>query len=196
MGKRIFDFVISSIAMMLLIPFIASLAVIIKLTSKGSVFFRQERIGLYGKPFSIIKFRTMVENSGGLAHLTTKNDIRITNIGLFLRKHKLDELPQFINVLKGEMSIVGPRPEIRRYVDIFPVDYKIILSVKPGITDYASVLFKNESDLLESPETYEKDYIEKILPSKIKIYREYVKNKSLKNDLHIIASTIKSLICK
>ena len=196
MGKRIFDFVISSIILTLISPFIAAFALIIKLTSEGSVFFQQERIGLNGKPFKIIKLRTMKENSGGFPYLTTRNDDRITYFGMFLRKYKLDELPQFINVLKGEMSLVGPRPEIRRYVDLFKEDYKIILSVKPGITDYASVLFKNESDLLESPENYEKDYIEKILPSKIKIYKKYIENKSLKNDLHIIVSTLKSLIFK
>lgn len=196
MGKRIFDFVISSIILTLIIPFIAAFAIIIKLTSEGSVFFLQERIGLNGKPFKIIKLRTMKKNSNGFAYLTMRNDDRIIYFGKFLRKYKLDELPQFINVLKGEMSIVGPRPELRRYVDLYKEDYKIILSVKPGITDYASVLFKNESDLLESPETYEKDYIYKILPSKIKIYKKYIENKSLKNDLHIMAGTIKSLISK
>jgi lipopolysaccharide/colanic/teichoic acid biosynthesis glycosyltransferase len=196
MGKRIFDLVISSTALTLLMPFIAVLAAIIKLMGKGGAFFQQERIGLNGKPFKIIKLRTMIEHSGGFAHLTTRKDIRITHFGMFLRKHKFDELPQLINVLRGEMSIVGPRPELRRYVEMFPKDYKIVLSVKPGITDYAALRFKNESDLLKSPETYEKDYIGKILPAKIGIYKEYVENQSLKTDLHILVSTLISLFGK
>ncbi len=195
MHKRLFDFILASLALTFLLPLFIICVVIIKLTSRGPIFFIQERIGQNGKPFRMIKFRSMVTSVHTAGnHLTTKNDSRITNIGRYLRKHKLDELPQLINVLKGDMSIVGPRPELSRYVNMFKTDFENILTVKPGITDYASIKFKDESELLESPETYEKDYVQNLMPAKIKLYKKYVRNYSWKVDIHILIKTMSSLI--
>ena len=178
-----------------MLPFLIFFSIVIKLNSKGPVFYRGKRIGRYGKPFRIYKFRTMVvdaENLGGPS--TADNDSRITKIGKFLRKYKLDELPQLINVLKGEMSFVGPRPEVQHYVDMFTEEEKAILNVRPGITDWASLWNPDEGAMLKGTKDPEKTYMEKIRPEKIKLQMKYVKNHSFLVDLKIILLTIKTVL--
>ncbi len=195
MHKRLFDLIFASVALVFLMPLLIMSMAMIKLTSRGPVFFVQERIGLNGKPFRMIKLRSMVTgDADDRPRLTTRNDPRVTTIGRFLRKHKLDELPQLINVLKGDMSIVGPRPELARYVDMFRNDYDVVLTVKPGITDYASIEFRDESELLESPETFEKRYVEEIMPAKIRLYKRYVEDCSWRVDLRILIHPLSSLV--
>ena len=185
------DFVLSAASLVLLSPFFLLIALLIKVTSKGPVFFLQKRVGLHDKDFIIYKFRTMHEGAAKQNSLTIgSKDTRITKIGYYLRKYKLDELPQLCNVLKGEMSIVGPRPELREYVELYSPEQRNVLSVKPGITDYASIKFKKENDLLASAENPEKYYIEHILPLKLQLNQHYLKNKSLCNYFLVIWSTI------
>jgi lipopolysaccharide/colanic/teichoic acid biosynthesis glycosyltransferase len=188
---RLPDVLFSFAGLVLLSPFFLVIAVLIKATSKGPVFFSQQRVGLHNKDFTIYKFRTMYEGAFKKNTLTIgSKDPRITRIGYFLRKYKLDELPQLYNVLKGEMSLVGPRPELRKYVQLYSPEQQNILSAKPGITDYASIKFRNENDLLAAaanPETY---YIEHILPLKLQLNEEYLKNKSLNKYFFIILTTI------
>jgi lipopolysaccharide/colanic/teichoic acid biosynthesis glycosyltransferase len=191
--KRIFDFTVSLIGLIILSPAFLLIAICIKLDSEGPVFFRQERIGYLGTPFRILKFRTMTGAASGLP-LTVGDDIRITKYGRFLRKFKLDELPQLINVLKGDMSLVGPRPEVPRYVAAYPEDVKkFVLSVRPGITDFAAIEFKDENEILRASTDPEKDYLEKILPRKLAYYQEYVRRRSLLLDMYLIFRTLASL---
>jgi len=195
MAKRLFDIVVSSIGLLILSPLFLLITLLIKLDSKGSVFYRGVRVGRFGKPFRIFKFRTMVvnpENLGGPS--TADDDPRITKIGKFLRKYKLDELPQLVNVLKGEMSFVGPRPEVKQYVDMFTEEEKAILSVKPGITDWASLWNIDEASILAGSQDPEKTYMEKIRPIKLKLQLKYVKERSLYIDLKIIILTILSVV--
>ena len=189
--KRFIDIILSLSGLILLFPFFLLIAVLIKKEDGGSVFFRQVRVGQNGKPFKIYKFRTMVENAERLgAKVTKEDDPRITEIGKFLRKYKIDELPQLINVLKGEMSFVGPRPEVPKYVELFRDDYEEILKVKPGITDYASLEYKDENKLLKGVENPEEIYIKEILPVKIKYYKRYIKDISFLTDIKLIIKTI------
>ncbi len=189
--KRLIDFTLALIGLLLLSPVFLLIAILIKREDGGSVFFRQIRIGQSGKPFKIYKFRTMVENAEELgAKVTKEDDPRITEIGKFLRKYKIDELPQLINVLKGEMSLVGPRPEVPKYVSAFKEDYKEILKVKPGITDYASIEFKDENRLLKGAENPEEVYIKEILPVKIEYYKKYLRDISFITDIKLILKTI------
>jgi len=193
--KRIFDFTASLLGLIVLSPLFLVIAILIKLDDGGSIFFRQTRVGQYGKPFKIYKFRTMVENAEKLgAQVTKGDDPRITKVGRFLRKYKLDELPQLINVLKGEMSLVGPRPEVPKFVKLFEEDYKEILKVKPGITDYASLEFKDENELLKGAENPEEVYIREILPKKIEYYKRYLKEISFTTDLKVIFKTIWGIV--
>ena len=193
--KRVFDFIASLLGLIVLSPLFLVVAILIKLDDGGSVFFRQTRVGQYGKPFKIYKFRTMVENAEKLgAQVTKGDDPRITRVGRFLRKYKLDELPQLINVLKGEMSLVGPRPEVPKFVKLFEEDYKEILQVKPGITDYASLEFKDENELLKGAENPEEVYIREILPKKIEYYKRYLKEISFTTDLKLIFKTIWGIV--
>ena len=196
MAKRLFDIVCVIPGLLVLTPLFLLLAVCIKLNSSGPVFFRQERVGQYGKLFRILKFRTMFDNPAGTGlQITVGNDQRITSVGSFLRKFKLDELPQLINVLKGEMSLVGPRPEVPEYVDEYPDDMRqIVLSVKPGITDLASIEYRNENALLANAEDPHKEYVEKILPIKLEYYRDYAINRNLLLDLILILKTFKHII--
>jgi lipopolysaccharide/colanic/teichoic acid biosynthesis glycosyltransferase len=195
MIKRIFDFLVSLFGLIIFSPLFLIIAILIKLDSEGPVFYRGERIGKDGKPFRIFKFRTMVkdaEKMGGPS--TSADDPRLTKIGKFLRKYKLDELPQLINVLKGEMSLVGPRPEVKIYVDMLkPEEKEIILSVKPGMTDLASLWDFHEEEVLKGSKDPEKTYLEKIRPKKIQLQIEYVKNRSFLLDLKIILKTILKL---
>jgi lipopolysaccharide/colanic/teichoic acid biosynthesis glycosyltransferase len=195
MIKRIFDFLVSLFGLIIFSPLFLIIAILIKLDSEGPVFYQGERIGKDGKPFRIFKFRTMVkdaEKMGGPS--TSADDPRLTKIGKFLRKYKLDELPQLINVLKGEMSLVGPRPEVKMYVDMLkPEEREIILSVKPGMTDLASLWDFHEEEVLKGSKDPEKTYLEKIRPKKVQLQIEYVKNRSFLLDLKIILKTILKL---
>jgi lipopolysaccharide/colanic/teichoic acid biosynthesis glycosyltransferase len=188
--KRCLDIIIATTG--LAVVFVPGLLVacIIKLTSPGPVFFRQERMGRGSRPFWIYKFRSMVQDAPSRGKLVTAGaDPRITPVGRFLRAAKIDELPQLINVLVGDMSLVGPRPEVRKYVEMFQADYQDILRVRPGITDPASIKFRNEAEILGQANDPEKVYIEQILPEKIRLAREYVENPSICLDLMIILKT-------
>jgi len=193
--KRLFDIVFSLLGLIILSPFILVLAILIKEEDGGSVFYRGVRVGRHGKPFRIFKFRTMVvdaENIGGPS--TADDDPRITKIWKFLRKYKLDELPQLINVLKGEMSLVGPRSEVPHYVNMFTEEEKAILSVRPGITDWASIWNSDEGAILAGSLDPEKTYMEKIRPEKIRLQLKYVRERSFFIDLKIIFQTLRAII--
>jgi len=194
--KRIFDFILSLCGLMILSPLFLLIAIWIKIDSPGPVFFRQERVGYLGRLFQMHKFRTMFADASGIL-LTIGDDPRVTRCGRFLRRFKLDELPQLIDVLQGDMSLVGPRPEVPRYMAQYPEDIrKLVLSVPPGITDIAAIKFKNENELLNNAKDPEKDYIEKILPLKIKYYQEYIAKRSLALDLKLIFQTVKAIFIK
>ena len=192
MAKRLFDFTIAMAGLILAIPAIIIIALAIKVDSPGPVFFRQKRVGRYGKIFLIHKFRTMVEadtDHGPL--ITAGNDARITRIGRILRKYKFDEIPQLIDVILGNMSLVGPRPEIPQYVSYYPEEQKsIVQTIRPGITDAASIEFRNENEILGQSKDPHKTYIEVILPIKLQYYMEYVKKRSLIGDICIIVKTL------
>lgn len=197
MLKRAFDVAVSALALLLLVPVFILIALLIKLEDGGPVFYRGVRVGRHGKLFRIYKFRTMVpdaERLGGSA--TPDDDPRITKIGKLLRKYKLDELPQLINVLKGEMSLVGPRPEVPRYVEMFSEEEKAILSVRPGITDWASLWDFDEGAILAGSSDPEKDYMEKIRPTKIRLQLKYVREATFLTDVKIILLTILTLILR
>lgn len=193
--KRIFDVIASSIGIIILSPLFIIISILIKLDSEGTVFFKQPRVGKNKKIFEIYKFRTMVtnaENIGG--QITIGNDSRITRVGSFIRKYKLDEFPQLINVLKGEMSLVGPRPEVPRYVEMYDEEQEKILLVKPGITDYASIKFRNENDILGQSLDPDREYIENVMPTKIDLNLKYISEISLITDIKIIINTIIAII--
>lgn len=197
MVKRLFDILCASAGLLLLAPFFAVTAVLIKRDSSGPVFFRQTRMGQFGKPFRIYKFRTMcldAEKKG--AQVSTGDDPRITRTGRFLRKYKIDELPQLLNVVSGEMSLVGPRPEVPKYVAAYPVDYALVLSVRPGITDYAALAFKDENELLKAADDPERKYIDEILPIKIGYYKQYLAERSFGTDLKLIFKTILGIVIR
>lgn len=196
MGKRLFDWLASTCGLLVLAPVLLLLAVWIKLDSPGPVFFRQERVGQGGKLFRIHKFRTMVSDAErrGL-QITVGADARVTRVGQWLRKYKIDELPQLLDVWLGNMSLVGPRPEVPRYVACYPADVRdLVLSVRPGITDKASIEFKDENEILGRSVDPNKAYIEEVLPIKLRYYIEYAKNHSLLGDISLILTTIKALI--
>ena len=192
--KRSCDVVVSSLGLLLLSPFLAIIAALIKIDSPGSVFFRQERIGQGLRTFSIYKFRTMVVDASQLGGpLTIGDDPRITRVGRILRKSKIDELPQLINVLRGEMTLVGPRPEVQKYVNLFRRDYEEILRVRPGITDLASLKYRDESPLLAVADP-EQEYIKSILPDKIALAKQYVRQSSFFFDLSLMVKTVKTIL--
>ena len=194
MLKRIFDITLSLFGLIILLPFMLIIAILIKFDSKGTVFFKQIRITKGGKEFKIFKYRTMKAGSDKYRQITVGKDERITKIGSFLRKYKLDEIPQLINVLIGDMSLVGPRPEVPKYVALYTDEQKEILKVKAGITDYASIEFSDENDLLASEEDPEKEYIEKIIPKKIELNKKYLSEISVLTDIRIILLTIKKIL--
>lgn len=198
MLKRLFDIVLSFVGILALSPLFLLVAILIKKEDAGPVFYRGLRVGSYGKPFKIFKFRTMVvgaEKLGGSS--TPDDDLRITKIGKFLRKYKMDELPQLINVLKGEMSLVGPRPQVAWAVQLYSNEEKeILLSIKPGMTDHASIKFLNEGEILRGSEDPDKDYMEKIHSEKVRLSIEYAKNMSLKTDFKILFKTFLSIVKK
>lgn len=192
--KRLFDIGASSIGLILLSPILILIAICIKLDSKGPVFFKQIRVGKNKELFKIYKFRTMVTDAEKLGkQITIGNDTRITKVGTFIRTCKLDELPQLINVLNGDMSLVGPRPEVPKYVELYDDYQEQILLVQPGITDYASIEFRNESEILGESENPESKYINDIMPYKIELNIKYIKNISLYEDLKLITRTIKAI---
>lgn len=189
--KRIFDIIFAFLGLFVLSPILVIFASIIKISDGGSVFYRGERVGLHGRPFFIFKFRTMVVNADKIGGSSTSDDDpRITQVGRFLRKYKLDELPQLINVLVGDMSLVGPRPQVKWAVDLYSDEEKVILNFRPGITDYASLLFSNEGEILKGSKNPDQDYLEKIHPIKTDLAMKYVQNHSLMVDIQIILKTI------
>lgn len=194
-GKRIMDVIFSALAILLLLPVFIVIALLIKLDSKGPIFYRQIRMGKDFKPFGLYKFRTMVVDADKIGPLVTKDrDPRITKVGYYLRKWKLDELPQFLNVLKGDMSLVGPRPEVERFVKLFKDDYSIVLTVKPGITDYATILFRDEEDIIAQLDDVEKGYTQVILPKKIELYKKYIEDISFFTDIKLLYLTFLKIL--
>lgn len=194
-AKRAFDVVVSAAALVVISPLLLVLAILIKVGSRGPVFYRGVRIGRDGKPFRMYKFRTMVPDADKIGGPSTAgDDPRLTRIGAWMRGYKLDELPQFINVFLGDMSFVGPRPEVAHYVKMYTPEERRLLSVRPGITDYASLRFSNEAEILRGHEDPEEAYMRLIRPEKIRLGLEYVDGWSFRDDIRIIAATIKRLI--
>lgn len=194
MLKRIFDIILSLFGLIILLPFMLIIAILIKLDSKGPVFFKQVRVTKNAREFKIFKYRTMRVGSDKYSQITVGKDNRITKVGDFLRKYKLDEIPQLINVLIGDMSLVGPRPEVPKYVALYTEEQREILKVRAGITDYASIEFSNENDILANEADPEKAYIEKIMPRKIELNKKYLSEISVMTDIKIILLTIKKIL--
>lgn len=191
---RVFDIVISSIVITIMSPIFVMIALLITFSSGWPFVFRQKRVGLHGKDFKIIKFRTMRKNSEKTGQLTIGNrDSRVTPIGYYLRKYKLDEFPQFLNVIIGQMSIVGPRPEVRKYADLYNKEQLRALSIRPGITDDATIRFRNENQIMVSYTNPEEAYIKEILPYKLRLSYVWIKNPSFFNYFRIIWETFKAL---
>ncbi len=194
-GKRAFDLVLSVPALILLSPVLCAIAVLIKRGSPGPVFFTQERMGKKGSTFRLYKFRTMTVNAHESGpQVTTRDDTRITGTGRVLRRYKLDELPQLFNVIKGDMSLVGPRPEVRKYADAFRDEYSSILQISPGITDYAALEFRNEEEILAGYPDAEDAYTRVILPEKITLYKKYIREMGFMADLKILFRTMLEVI--
>lgn len=195
--KRLFDIVASGLGLVVLSPVFAVLAVWIKADSKGPVFYRQTRVGRDNKDFRLFKFRSMRPDSDKLGLITVGgHDPRVTRSGYYIRKYKLDEFPQLINVFRGDMSLVGPRPEVRKYVDMYSPEQMRVLSVRPGITSLASIRYRNENDILAASDDPDRCYIEKVMPDKLAIDLEYVDRATLWNDIKLIFSTFKEIIVK
>jgi lipopolysaccharide/colanic/teichoic acid biosynthesis glycosyltransferase len=195
MAKRCFDILFSFIGLVFLSPFFGLLAIIILIDSKGGVFYKQIRVGKKGVDFKLYKFRSMRVGSDKKGLLTVGGrDNRITKTGYFIRKYKLDELPQLINVFIGDMSLVGPRPEVRKYVDLYNSEQLKVLSVKPGITDYASIQYSNENELLAKSQDPEMTYIEEIMPDKLNLNMHYINESGVFTDVKIIVKTIKKIL--
>lgn len=195
--KRTFDIVMSGLGLVCLSPLFLVLAVWIKCDSRGPVFYRQVRVGRNNKDFRLFKFRSMRPDSDKLGLITVGgHDPRVTRSGYYIRKYKLDEFPQLINVFKGDMSLVGPRPEVRKYVNMYTPEQMHVLDVRPGITSLASIRYRNENDILAEAEDPDRCYIEKIMPEKIAIDMEYVDKASLWTDIKLIFSTFREIIAK
>ena len=195
MVKRVFDIIFSFIGIVILLPFFLLISLFIIIDSNGGIFYIQKRVGKNGIDFSLFKFRTMKTGADKKGLLTVgSKDARITNVGYALRKYKMDELPQLINVLFGTMSFVGPRPEVRKYVDLYSADQQQVLNVKPGITDYASLEYFNENELLAKSENPEETYIREVLPAKIELNKKYINDAGLITDFKIIFKTFQKII--
>lgn len=193
--KRFFDIVLSLIGIIVLIPVYIIIAIAISLDSKGSVIYRQKRIGRNSVPFDVLKFRTMRPDSFSKGALTVGDrDPRVTKVGYFLRKYKLDELPQLFNVLLGDMSFVGPRPEVEKYTKLYNEEQKKVLSVRPGITDNASIKYRNESELLAKSQNPEQTYIDVIMPEKLTINLDYIEDNNVFKDIKIIFDTFSAIV--
>lgn len=195
--KRLFDIIASGLGLIVLSPLFAVLAVWIKADSKGPVFYRQTRVGRNNRDFRLYKFRSMRPDSDKLGLITVGgHDPRVTRSGYYIRKYKLDEFPQLINVFIGNMSLVGPRPEVRKYVDMYTPEQMRVLSVRPGITSLASIRYRNENDILAAAEDPDRCYIEQVMPDKLAIDLEYVDRATLWNDIRLIFSTFREIIVK
>ncbi|MCE9538114.1 MAG: sugar transferase [Bacteroidetes bacterium] len=195
MLKRIFDISFSFIGLVILLPFFIIIGLLIVIDSAGGVFYKQARVGKNNIDFYLFKFRSMRTGADKKGLLTVGGrDSRITRMGYFIRKYKIDELPQLLNVLLGDMSLVGPRPEVRKYVDLYNEKQKQVLSVKPGITDYASIEYSNENELLGKAENPEQVYIDEIMPEKLKLNLKYIDEQGIITDLKIIFKTIGKII--
>lgn len=195
--KRLFDIIASGLGLIVLSPLFAVLAVWIKIDSKGPVFYRQTRVGRDNKDFRLYKFRSMRPDSDKLGLITVGgHDPRVTRSGYYIRKYKLDEFPQLINVFIGDMSLVGPRPEVRKYVDMYTPEQLRVLTVRPGITSLASIRYRNENDILAAAEDPDRCYIEKVMPDKLAIDLEYVDRATLWNDIKLILSTFREIAVK
>lgn len=196
MLKRGFDIVIASLALIVCVPVLLICACAVRLDSSGPILFRQHRVGRFSKPFRILKFRTMTsEFAGDTPQITVNDDDRVTRTGRWLRRTKLDELPQLLNVLRGDMSLVGPRPEVPAYVDLYPSGVRdLILSVRPGITDTASIQFRDEGALLAKATHPDRMYRDEILPKKLALYEQYVRSHDMAGDLVILWKTVRALV--
>lgn len=192
---RLIDIIFSTLGILILMPFFILVSLIIKFNSKGPLIYKQSRVGIYNSNINVYKFRTMHINSDSLGLLTVGGrDPRITSVGYYLRKYKLDELPQLFNVLIGDMSIVGPRPEVRKYVDMYTPEQKRVLSIRPGITDWASIQYRDENIILEKAKDPEKDYVNIIIPDKIKYNLIYIEKYNVLEYLKIIFMTVWKII--
>ena len=196
MVKRLFDLFFSIIGLILLFPLFIIISIWIKFDSKGPVFYKQNRVGKNFIDFKLIKFRTMKINSDKAGLLTIGKDSRITRLGFLLRRYKLDELPQLFNVFEGKMSLVGPRPEVRKFVELYNKEQRCILSIKPGITDFASLKFRNENDILAKSDLPEQFYIKEIMPVKLNINLNYIRNNNIFIDIKIIILTLFKILKK
>jgi len=195
--KRLFDLFFSFIGLIILLPFFIIMALLIVIDSRGGVFYRQVRVGEGGSDFKLFKFRSMETDADKDGLLTVgARDNRITRVGYFIRKYKIDELPQLLNVFLGDMSLVGPRPEVRKYVDLYNEEQIKVLTVKPGITDYASIIFRNENEILAKATNHEEVYINEIMPAKLKLNLKYIAEQSIATDFKIIMKTIGKIIGK
>lgn len=195
MLKRLFDIISSSVALIILSPILIIISLFIILDSKGGIFYKQIRIGKNELPFKLFKFRTMNVGSDKKGLITIgKRDSRITKVGYYLRKYKIDELPQLLNIILNDMSVVGPRPEVEKYVRLYTKEQKEVLKVKPGLTDLASVKYFNENEILDKAIDSEKAYIEEVMPEKLKLNLEYIDNQSFLYDLKIILLTLNRIV--
>lgn len=195
MKKRLFDIFFSSLGVVILFPLFVFIAICVKIDSKGPIFYTQKRVGKNNKDFNMLKFRSMKIGSDKYGLITAGiNDPRITASGHYIRKFKFDELPQLFNVIKGDMSLVGPRPEVRKYVDMYNAEQQQVLSVRPGITDIASIHFRNENQLFDGADAPDYLYINEIMPKKLDLNREYIRNRSFFKDIKIILLTFKAII--
>ncbi len=193
--KRIFDLISSVLVLIFISPFFLLIGILIKISDCGPIFFSHTRVGKNFTPFRVYKFRTMVVDASQIGPpITAGNDSRITKIGRFLRKTKLDEIPQLFNVLKGDMSIVGPRPEVYKYVEMFPDEYQKILQVKPGLTDYATIEFRDEEKILKKYNDPEAGYTREVIPAKIELYKKYLRDEGFFTDMKLIFLTLWKLI--
>jgi len=194
-AKRAFDLICSVLILAILSPFLLALAAWIKATSRGPVFYSAPRVGIGGRPFRMYKFRTMVADADRIGGSSTPaDDPRITPVGRRLRRYKLDELPQLFNVMAGDMSLVGPRPQVQWAVDLYSTEERHVLTVPPGITDYASLRFPDEGEILRTSTDPDRDYMEKIHPEKMRLSLEYVRKRSFRTDLSILAGTLAAIL--
>lgn len=193
--KRFLDIILSLLVIIILLPLFVVIAILISIESPGGPFYKQVRVGKEGKPFDLYKFRSMRTGSDKKGLITVGNaDSRITKMGRFVRKYKLDEFPQLINVLKGEMSVVGPRPEVPKYVAMYNEDQRKVLSVRPGLTDYASIQYFEENEILAQSDDPERTYINEVMPEKLRLNRKYIEEQSLGTDFSIIMKTLGKIL--
>ena len=187
---RLFDILASLAGLAVTLPLYSLMALAIKLDSPGPVFYRQVRVGLDGRPFTILKFRTMVNDAEREGSITVKEDTRVTRVGRWFRRFEVDELPTLLNVLKGDMSIVGPRPEVPEYVQLYTQEQRRVLSVRPGITSHATLRFRNEAEFLSEADDLERAYLDQVMPEKIRLSLDYINRRSILFDLRIIFETL------